>query len=176
MSAWGTGANAGAKNKSTPSLFSPPPFVSPFGHKRWVSTRGKCSNSPISLLERAHRFLLPSFPLCSSASLLSLSWFLFLISPSLFDLRWGGGDAALPSSPHTELTIFLPASPLCWAFAECTSLKVIYSQLSSRCSHVYLAREEEQVLGKKELNLHKIVFFFFFVITTWNSNALEEAE
>lgn len=73
------------EDKRTPSLFSSP-LLSPFGHKRWVSTRGKCSNSPISLLERAP--LLPTLLLCLSALAVLIS---FLILPSLFDLRRRGG-------------------------------------------------------------------------------------
>lgn len=136
------------EDKRTPSLFSSP-LLSPFGHKRWVSTRGKCSNSPISLLERAP--LLPTLLLCLSALAVLIS---FLILPSLFDLRRRGGeDAVLPSSPLAELTIFLPASPLCRAFTEHTSLKVIYSQLSSRCSR--------GSAWQKELNLQDSIYFFF---------------
>lgn len=80
--------------------------VSQFGHKCGVSTRGKCSSSPISLLECAHRFLplLTILLLSASPPLRRCCPDFFFISPSRFDLPWG--DTTLPSSPRAEQTIF----------------------------------------------------------------------
>lgn len=86
------------------------------GHKCRVSTRGKCSNSPISLHERARRFL-PSFlhSSCLSLSASALGCPDFLpISRSLFDLRCGDTTPS-PCSPHAGLTILLPLPH----YAEC---------------------------------------------------------
>lgn len=105
---WMINTIAAITNKQPLSLL-PPRRFSLSGRKSWVSTRGKCSNSPISLLEWTRRLLLQTDS--------QLSWFLLYINPKPVwpgRGRSGGrgcgaaGVSLFPPHPTQSKQFFLP--------------------------------------------------------------------
>lgn len=145
---WVSDINVGDKHKHRHKEKKRPFFffllsVSLSGHKCWVSTRGKCSNSPISLLEWAHRFF-PSLPFCSCLPLCLYAGAV-LIS-SLFhrdSLTCPKGIWLCPPHPIQSKQ----SSPASY-YAEHTQrtpLSRSFIQGQAHAVHIYIAREEEQV-------------------------------
>lgn len=121
-----------------------------FFHKCCKEKYPQGGNAPILPFLSLSELTDSSPPVSFSASTSLLSRFF----PYFTEPVWPAlGNMALPSSPHAKLRTLL-----CRAFAAHTSLKVIYSRLSSRCSCLHSKRE--QVLWiRTEPTKHGICFF-----------------